>query len=88
MFNDVCFFEIPAFLHEARQGSEIEAQHVRGKGAFQDRLVFRCGHRGQNAFHFHPLVNTSTLVISRKNIQRFIQATGHEVQIVDVPGQD
>jgi Ala-tRNA(Pro) deacylase len=40
------------------------------------------------AFNFHPLVNTSTLVISRKNIERFIQATGHEIQIVDVPDQD
>ena len=39
------------------------------------------------AFNFHPLVNTSTLVISRKNLQRFIDATGHAIQVVDVPGQ-
>jgi Ala-tRNA(Pro) deacylase len=40
------------------------------------------------AFNFHPLVNTSTLVISRQNIERFVEATGHEIKIVDVPGQD
>ena len=40
------------------------------------------------AFNFHPLVNTATLVISRKNLGRFIEATGHEIQISDVPGQD
>jgi Ala-tRNA(Pro) deacylase len=40
------------------------------------------------AFNFHPLVNTSTLVISRQNIRRFVEATGHEIQIVDVPDQN
>jgi Ala-tRNA(Pro) deacylase len=38
------------------------------------------------AFQFHPLVNTSTLVISRDNLQRFLDKTGHEIQILDVPG--
>jgi Ala-tRNA(Pro) deacylase len=40
------------------------------------------------AFNFHPLVNTSTLVISHKNLERFIAATGHESQIIDVPSKD
>ena len=40
------------------------------------------------AFNFHPLVNTSTLVITRNNLQRFINATGHAIRIVDVPGQN
>jgi len=39
-----------------------------------------------DAFQFHPLVNTSTLVISRDNIQRFLDKTGHDSQILDVPG--
>jgi Ala-tRNA(Pro) deacylase len=38
------------------------------------------------AFQFHPLVNTSTLVISRDNLQRFLDNTGHKIQILDVPG--
>jgi Ala-tRNA(Pro) deacylase len=38
------------------------------------------------AFLFHPLVNTSTLVISRADIQRFLEATGHEMTILDIPG--
>jgi len=38
------------------------------------------------AFQFHPLVNTSTLVISRGNMQRFLDQTGHKMQILDVPG--
>ncbi|MDH3881150.1 MAG: prolyl-tRNA synthetase associated domain-containing protein, partial [Desulfobacteraceae bacterium] len=39
-----------------------------------------------NAFQFHPLVNTSTLVISRDNIKQFLDKTGHDAQILDVPG--
>jgi len=39
-----------------------------------------------DAFQFHPLVNTSTLVIPRENMQRFLDKTGHEIQIIDVPG--
>ncbi len=39
-----------------------------------------------DAFQFHPLVNTSTLVISRDNIKRFLDKTGHEPQVLDVPG--
>jgi len=41
-----------------------------------------------SAFQFHPLVNTSTLVISRENLQRFIQRTGHEVRTLNVPGME
>jgi len=39
-----------------------------------------------DAFQFHPLINTSTLVISRGNIKRFLDKTGHSAQILDVPG--
>ena len=39
----------------------------------------------EEAFQFHPLVNTSTLVISRKNLLRFLDATGHEIRNLDVP---
>jgi Ala-tRNA(Pro) deacylase len=38
------------------------------------------------AFQFHPLVNTSTLVISHENLRRFIAQTGHEVSVLNVPG--
>ena len=37
------------------------------------------------AFACHPLVNTSTLVISRVGLIRFLEATGHQVQVLDVP---
>jgi len=39
-----------------------------------------------NTFQFHPLINTSTLVISRDNIIQFLDKTGHDAQILDVPG--
>jgi len=42
---------------------------------------------GAEAFRCHPLVNTSTLAISRDDIQRFLQITGHQVRILDVPGR-
>ena len=41
-----------------------------------------------NAFQFHPLINTSTLVITRDNLKRFIAKVGHEIQLVDVPSQE
>jgi Ala-tRNA(Pro) deacylase len=40
----------------------------------------------QAAFQFHPLVNTSTLVISRDDLKRFLTSTGHPVQSLRVPG--
>jgi Ala-tRNA(Pro) deacylase len=40
------------------------------------------------AFQCHPLVNTSTLVISRDDIQRFLEITGHPVRVLDVPSKD
>ncbi len=55
-------------------------QHVE---VFIDRELWE-----SEAFNFHPLVNTSTLVITRSNLQRFIDATGHAIRIVDVPGQE
>ena len=39
------------------------------------------------AFQFHPLVNTSTLVISRNNLKLFLDKTGHEIRVLDVPSQ-
>lgn len=43
---------------------------------------------GSKAFRCHPLVNTSTLVISKENMERFLQITGHEIRVIDVPGKD
>jgi Ala-tRNA(Pro) deacylase len=39
------------------------------------------------AFRCHPLVNTSTLVISKGALKRFLDLTGHTAQILDVPGK-
>jgi Ala-tRNA(Pro) deacylase len=33
----------------------------------------------------HPLVNTATLVIPRAGIERFLEHTGHRVQVIDLP---
>jgi Ala-tRNA(Pro) deacylase len=37
------------------------------------------------AFQFHPLVNTSTVVISRGAVTRFLELTGHRLHLVKVP---
>lgn len=37
------------------------------------------------AFQFHPLVNTATLVISRDEARRFLDLTGHHLNLVKVP---
>jgi Ala-tRNA(Pro) deacylase len=49
---------------------------------FFDRLLWQ-----EELFQFHPLVNTSTLLISRENLRRFFDLTGHEVRLLDVPSQ-
>jgi Ala-tRNA(Pro) deacylase len=41
----------------------------------------------EEVFQFHPLVNTSTLLITRENLRRYFELTGHEVRLVDVPSQ-
>ncbi|MEN6446331.1 MAG: prolyl-tRNA synthetase associated domain-containing protein [Syntrophaceae bacterium] len=47
-----------------------------------DDGVWRC-----ESVQCHPLVNTSTLVISREGIARFLQATGHPPRVMDVPAR-
>ncbi len=38
-----------------------------------------------DAFQFHPLVNTSTLVIPRAGMGRFLELTGHRLNLIEVP---
>lgn len=40
-----------------------------------------------NAFQFHPLVNTATLVISRPEVARFVALTGHVLRVIRVPSK-
>ena len=39
------------------------------------------------SFQCHPLVNTATLEITRDNLIRFLEITGHEMKLIDVPGR-
>ena len=39
------------------------------------------------SFQCHPLVNTATLEITRENLTRFLEITGHEMKIIEVPGR-
>ena len=38
-----------------------------------------------DAFQFHPLVNTATLVLSRAAVARFVELTGHRLHVIRVP---
>jgi Ala-tRNA(Pro) deacylase len=38
-----------------------------------------------DAFQFHPMVNTSTLVLSKDAIQRFLASANHDFKIVPIP---
>lgn len=42
---------------------------------------------GAKAFQCHPLINTSTLVISHGDIERFLDLTGHKPRVIDVPAR-
>jgi Ala-tRNA(Pro) deacylase len=35
--------------------------------------------------HCHPLINTATLVLSHDGLVKFLAATGHRVNVVDIP---
>jgi Ala-tRNA(Pro) deacylase len=37
------------------------------------------------SFRCHPLINTSTLTVSKQGVQRFLELTGHEAMVLDVP---
>jgi Ala-tRNA(Pro) deacylase len=39
------------------------------------------------SFQCHPLVNTATLEIAREDLTRFLENTGHEATIIEVPGR-
>ena len=39
------------------------------------------------ALQCHPLVNTATLVISLDNVRKFLDATGHEARVMEVPAR-
>lgn len=41
-----------------------------------------------SAMQCHPLVNTSTLVISMDDVMRFLELTGHHPLMIPVPGRD
>ena len=41
----------------------------------------------EEALRCHPLVNTSTLVISKKDVERIFQITGHSVTVMDIPAR-
>lgn len=56
-------------------------------GSNQVELIIDAPLWKHGAFQFHPLVNTSTLVVSRENLKRFLDLTGHEAKMLDVPEQ-
>ena len=54
----------------------------------QVELILDSSLWGHETFQFHPLVNTSTLVISNANLKRFLAITGHGVNTLAVPEQN
>ena len=40
-----------------------------------------------DAVQAHPLVNDATMVIPHRQLERFLEATGHSARVVDVPGK-
>jgi len=41
----------------------------------------------EDNFLCHPLVNTATLLLARADLLRFIELTGHEPQVIEVPAR-
>ena len=68
----------------------VEPGAVTLLGLVEDRdlaveLVFDRAVWAADAIQCHPLLNTSALVLARADVERFLQCTGHEWQVVEVP---
>lgn len=50
------------------------------------RFVVDAALMGFDRVNFHPLVNTATTAISREDLRRFVEATGHSLTEVDFSG--
>jgi Ala-tRNA(Pro) deacylase len=50
-------------------------------------VVFDADIAAAESLRCHPLVNTATLSITRVGIERFLQATGHSLEVVDIPAR-
>ena len=51
-------------------------------------VVLDAAMMAHEVLNFHPLVNTGTTTISRNDLVRFLEATGHKPRIVAVSGGD
>ena len=51
-------------------------------------VVLDAAMMAHEVLNFHPLVNTGTTTISRDDLVRFLEATGHKPRIVAVAGGD
>ena len=68
----------------------VEPRAVTQLGLVEDgdlavELVFGRAVWVADAKQCHPLLKTSTLVLARADVERFLQCTGHEWQVVEVP---
>lgn len=48
-------------------------------------VVFDCSLADEASFQCHPLVNTSTLVLSKDELLRFLDAAGHRPRWLEIP---
>lgn len=39
-----------------------------------------------DAVQAHPLTNTATMIVSHRELEKFLAATGHAPRVIDVPG--
>jgi Ala-tRNA(Pro) deacylase len=47
------------------------------------RFVVDAALMAHDVLNFHPLINTATTAISRADFTRFVEATGHELEVID-----
>ena len=50
------------------------------------RFIVDAALMGFDRVNFHPLVNTATTAISREDLRRFVEATGHSLTEIDFSG--
>ena len=70
----------------------VEPGSVTILGLWQDReraveVVFDREIAEAPALRCHPLVNSATLSLSQADIRRFLQETGHELRVLEVPAR-
>ncbi|MCK5016736.1 MAG: prolyl-tRNA synthetase associated domain-containing protein [Candidatus Peribacteraceae bacterium] len=84
--KDLCFGS-PEMLKEylGVEPGSVTALALINDPSHKVRLIIDTSVWEAESIQWHPLINTATLVIAHAEAEKFFKATGHEVEVMEVP---